>query len=38
MGRALGPRCSAHGSTEAASNVGRARLKREGLRLPGRRK
>jgi hypothetical protein len=40
MGRGLGPRCSAHGSTEPASNVdrapsdGRARLKREGVRLP----
>jgi hypothetical protein len=44
MGRGPGPRCSAHGSTEPASNVGRAlsdgraRLKREGVRLPGRRK
>jgi hypothetical protein len=44
MGRGLGPRCLAHGFTEPASNVGRAlsdgrtRLKREGVRLPGRRK
>jgi hypothetical protein len=39
-----GPRGSAHGSTEPSSNVvrslsdGRARLKRDGVRLPGRRK
>jgi hypothetical protein len=44
MGHGLGPRCSAHGSTEPASNVGRAlsdgraRLKHDGVRLPSRRK
>jgi hypothetical protein len=44
MGRGSGPRCSAHGSTEPASNVGHAlsdgcaRLKREGVRLPDHRK
>jgi hypothetical protein len=44
MGHGPGPRCSAHGSTEPSSNVGRAlsderaRLKRERVRLPVRRK
>jgi hypothetical protein len=44
MGGGPGPWCSADGSTEPTSNVGRAlldgraRLKREGVRLPGRRK